>query len=166
MCSVTQLCRSLCGPMDCSPQGSAVYGIFQTRILEWVAISSSRGSSWPRDLTCVSYISCVDRQIFFFYFYHQWHLRSTKWAVKTYKKDSVKLIQPCLLLRRASHIAQWWGIRLSTQVMQVWRLGQEDPLEEEMATHSSILAWEIPWTEEPSGLQSIGSQKIWTQIII
>ena len=38
-------------------------------------------------------------------------------------------------------------------------LGQEDPLEEEMATQSSILAWEIPWTEEPGGLQSMGSQK-------
>ena len=37
-------------------------------------------------------------------------------------------------------------------------LGWEDPLEEEMATHSSILAWEIPWTEEPGGLQSVGSQ--------
>ena len=39
-------------------------------------------------------------------------------------------------------------------------LGQEDPLEEEMATHSSILAWRIPWTEEPGRLQSIGSQRI------
>ena len=38
-------------------------------------------------------------------------------------------------------------------------LGQEDPLEKEMATHSSILAWEIPWTEEPGGLQSMGSQE-------
>ena len=38
-------------------------------------------------------------------------------------------------------------------------LGQEDPLEKEMATHSSILAWEIPWTEESGGLQFIGSQK-------
>ena len=38
--------------------------------------------------------------------------------------------------------------------------GGEDPLEEEMANHSSILAWEIPWTEEPGGLQSIGSQKV------
>ena len=41
---------------------------------------------------------------------------------------------------------------------QVWSLGQEDPLEKEIATHSSILAWEIPWTEEPGGLQSMGSQ--------
>ena len=42
------------------------------------------------------------------------------------------------------------------QEMQVWSLGWEDPLEKEMATHSSILAWEIPWTEELSGLQSMG----------
>ena len=39
----------------------------------------------------------------------------------------------------------------------VWSLGLEDPLEKEMATHSSILAWEIPWTEEPGGLPSMGS---------
>ena len=39
-------------------------------------------------------------------------------------------------------------------------MGQEDPLEKEMATHSSILAWEIPWTEEPSGLQSMGLQSL------
>ena len=39
-------------------------------------------------------------------------------------------------------------------------LGQEDPLEKQMATHSSILAWEIPWTEEPGGLQSTGSQRL------
>ena len=42
--------------------------------------------------------------------------------------------------------------------MQVQSLGQEDPLEQEIATYSSILAWEIPWTEEPGGLQSTGSQ--------
>ena len=44
--------------------------------------------------------------------------------------------------------------------MQVRSLGQEDLLEMEMATHSSILAWEIPWTEEPGGLQSRGSQRV------
>ena len=42
----------------------------------------------------------------------------------------------------------------------VWSLGQEDPLEKEMATHSSILAWRIPWTEEPGELQSTGSQRV------
>ena len=44
--------------------------------------------------------------------------------------------------------------------MQVQSLGQEDPLELEMATHASILAWRIPWTEEPGGLQSMGSQRV------
>ena len=44
--------------------------------------------------------------------------------------------------------------------MQVRSLGQEDPLEQEMATHSSVLAWEIPWTEEPGGLQSTRSQRV------
>ena len=42
----------------------------------------------------------------------------------------------------------------------VQSLGQEDPLEEEMATHSSVFAWEIPWTEEPGGLQSTGLQRV------
>ena len=46
------------------------------------------------------------------------------------------------------------------QETQVRSLGQEDPLEEEMGTHSSILAWEIPWTEESGGLQSMGSQRV------
>ena len=46
------------------------------------------------------------------------------------------------------------------QEMQVWSLGQEDPLEEEVAAHSSVLAWEIPWKEEPGGLQSTGLQKV------
>ena len=43
---------------------------------------------------------------------------------------------------------------------RVQSLGREDPLETEMATHSSILAWETPWTEEPGGLQSMGSQRV------
>ena len=43
---------------------------------------------------------------------------------------------------------------------QVQSLGQEDPLEKEMATHSSILAWKIPWMEEPGRLQSMGSQRV------
>ena len=50
------------------------------------------------------------------------------------------------------------------QEAYIQSLGREDPLEEEMATHSSILAWEISWTEEPGGLQSMGSQKSWTRV--
>ena len=47
-----------------------------------------------------------------------------------------------------------------TQETWVRSLGREDPLEEEMTTYSNILAWEIPWTEEPGGLQSMGSQRV------
>ena len=56
---VAQSCPTLCEPMDCSLPGSSVHGILQARVLEWVAISFSRGSSQPRDRTfvfCVSYI--------------------------------------------------------------------------------------------------------------
>ena len=51
-------------PMDCSPPGSSVHGILQGRILKWVAIPFSRGSSWPRDQT---YVSCTGRQILYLY---------------------------------------------------------------------------------------------------
>ena len=51
------------------------------------------------------------------------------------------------------------------QEMRVQSLGQEDPLEKEMATHSSILAWEIPWTEEPGELQSRGSKRVGTVFV-
>ena len=53
---IAQLCPTVCDPMDCSLPGSSVPGIFQAKVLEWVAISFSRGSSWPRDRTQVSLI--------------------------------------------------------------------------------------------------------------
>ena len=54
---VAQSCLTLCDPMDCSLPGSSVHGIFQARVLEWVAISFSKGSSQPRDGTRVSHIA-------------------------------------------------------------------------------------------------------------
>ena len=55
----------LCNPIDCSPPGSPVHGILQARILEWIAMLSSRGSSQPRDLTEVSYVSCFGRRVLY-----------------------------------------------------------------------------------------------------
>ena len=75
---VAKLCPTLCHPMNCSTPGSSVHGISQTRILVWVAIPFSRGSSQPKDRTC---ISCIDRQIL----YH-WATRETQasgWATVT-----------------------------------------------------------------------------------
>ena len=82
------------------------------------------------------------------------------------------LTGPCLLakftfifmdvhsLGSASLVAQSVKNLPTVQETGVWSLGWEDPLEKEMATHSSILAWKITWTEEPGGLQSMGSQNI------
>ena len=113
--------------MDCSMPGSSVHGILQARILEWVAMAFSRGSSQPRDPICISYISWIVRRVLF------------NW-------DSL--------------VAQTVKCLPAMPETQVQSLGRENSLKKEMATHSSILAWEIPWTEEPGGLQSMGSQRV------
>ena len=57
-----QSCMTLCNPIDHSPPGSYVHGILLARILEWVAMPSSRESSWHRDRTCISQVTCIGRQ--------------------------------------------------------------------------------------------------------
>ena len=64
---VTQLCLTLCIPINCGPPGFSIHGIFQARILEWIAISYFRGSSWLRDQIHVFYVSYNGRWIL----YHQ-----------------------------------------------------------------------------------------------
>ena len=61
-CVRAQLCPALCNPMDCSPPCSSVHGIILAWILEWIAMPSSRGSSWPRDWT---HVSCIGRWILY-----------------------------------------------------------------------------------------------------
>ena len=107
---VTQWCLTLCDSMDCRLADSSVHGIFQTRVLEWVAISFSRATSRPRDRTQIP---------------------------PALQADS-----------------------LLSEPPRVQSLGREDPLEKEMATHSSTLVWKIPWTEEPASLQSMESQRV------
>ena len=65
VCSTVQLCPTLWDPMDCAPPGSTVHRIFQARIVEWIAISYTRVSSWPRDRTCGSSVSSIGRQILY-----------------------------------------------------------------------------------------------------
>ena len=67
-----QLCPTLCNPLDYSQPVSYVHWISQAKILEWVAMPSSRGSSWLRDQTLISYVSCIGRGIL----YHQLHVGS------------------------------------------------------------------------------------------
>ena len=93
---VAQLCLTLCNPTDCSPPGCSVHGISQARILERVAISSSRGSSRPRDQTPNFYVSCIGRWVL----YHQCHLRLPWWftpkslCCTPWKKRAPSLPQP------------------------------------------------------------------------
>ena len=73
---VTQLCPTFCDPMDCSQPGSSVNGILQARILQWVGISFSRGSSQPRDQTQVS---CIAGR-----FFTSWAIREAQIGAKVY----------------------------------------------------------------------------------
>ena len=76
-CLVTQSYLTLCHPIHCSPPGFSVHGILQARTLEWVAISSSRESSQPRDWTHVSCVSFIDRQVL--YLWSHWGRPSYTW---------------------------------------------------------------------------------------
>ena len=106
--SVVSETMGLCGLQP----GPSVHGILQARILWWVAISFSRGSSQSRDQTWLSLVA-----------------------------QTVKNLS-------------------AVQETQVRSLVEEDALEKEMATHSSVLALEIPWPEEPGGLQPMGLQRV------
>ena len=68
--------------------------------------------------------------------------------------------KPCLYSACSSQVMQWQRIYMPMQETQVQSLGGKDLLEKGMATHSSILVRNIPWTEEPHGLQSMGSQRV------
>ena len=115
VCSVTQWCPTLWAPMDCSMPGSCVHRILQARILQWVAISSSTGSSRSRDQTHMSCISCTGRRILY-----NWATWEAGYNINFNCSQLIPWFDPYQL--------QW------------------KDLPEDMATHSSILAWEIPWT--------------------
>ena len=216
--------------MDCRLPGSSVHGISQARILEWVAIPFSRGSSRPRDRTR---ISCIGRWILYCWacgevpgrhrlcaispgwgeicidpsrVHNSWvtvvlpHPESDPelpgsyplagasdsfavlWDVSS-KKDSKRNLGEKVTFFWTICTTVFWFLRsgviitstctyqglpqwlsdedpCAMQEMQILSLGQREPLEEGMAVHSSILAWRISWTEEPGGLQSVGSERV------
>ena len=160
--------------MDCSLPGSSVHGIFQARILQWVAISFSRGSSRPRDWTWVSctagrlfteppgkssllisknthFSDIIINTLFFLWLWFALFLCpffTFKFYIYIYLKCKTSLV------------AQTVKCLPTMQETWVRSLGREDPLQKEMATHSSTLAWKIPWMEEPGRLQSMGLQRV------
>ena len=85
------------------------------------------------------------------------------WPATSLLSASVSVVLFCFIdctFTRASLVAQRVKHPPAVPEAQVQSLGREDPLEKEVATHSSTLAWKIPWTEEPGGLQSTGSQRV------
>ena len=103
---VAQLCPTLRNPMDCSPPDSSVHGIFQAWILEWVTISFSRGSSWPRDRTRVSRIVGRCFTVWATKEVHQKHRR----VVVSFKRMSVEIFYRWNLLPRsqlANYMHSW-----------------------------------------------------------
>ena len=138
---VAQSCLTLCHPMDYT-----IHGVLQARIPEWVAFPFSRGSSQPRDRTQVSHIAGR-----FF----------TSWATReAHDKEEEKYFCLWTCTFGASLVTQTVKNLPAVWETWVWSLGREDPLEKEMATHSGIPAWRVPWTEEPGGLQPMGLQRV------
>ena len=113
-----QSCLTLCDPMDYSLPGSSVHRILQARILEWVSMPSSRRSSRPKDLTRVSYVSCIDRQVL----YHECDLGSSQLHTHTHTHTHTHM---------ASLVAQMVKNLPAMRETWVWSLGQEDLLEKE-----------------------------------
>ena len=134
---VADLCPILSNPMDGSPPGFSVHRIFQVRILEWVAISSSRGSSQPRNWTCVSCLAGDG--------------------------NGTPLQYSCLEnpMDGGAWKAAVHGVAKSrTRLSDFTFTFHFHALEKAMATHSSVLAWRIPGMGEPGGLLSMGSHRV------
>ena len=147
--------------MGCSPPGFSIHGIFQARILEWVSISSSRGSSWPRDTT---WISCIGRWIL----YHcaTWEAHSSGESEVAQLCSTLWDPMDCSLPGSSAHgafqarILEWVAISFSrrssrlrdwTQVLSIvgrcftiWATRDPNYNKARPTTHSSTLAWRIP----------------------
>ena len=125
-------CAQLYDPMHCSPTGSSFHGILQARILEWVAMPSSRGFSWPRDRTHVSYISCTSRQVL----YHWYHLGSLPYdpaiplmgiyMKKKTKKQKKNRKTLSWKYTNTTFIAALFTIKKTTQIMEITQCPSPD----------------------------------------
>ena len=140
-----QSCPTLCDTSDCSPPGSSVHGILQSRTLEWVAMPSSRVSSQPRDWTCISCSSCIAGGFF---------------TAEPPEKPKYTWVNSWWIGFPGGAMVKNSPDNAGDTEMWVQSLGLEDALEKEMASHSSILAWGIPWTKESCKLQSMGLQRV------
>ena len=106
-----QLCLTLCDPMDCSLPGSSVHGIFQARILEWVAMPFSKGSSPPRDQTHFSQVSWLGRQ--FLYSGATWEahlILMLMYLLNNLDCDKNSIQTTYLFIKTHLHVKKWFLI--------------------------------------------------------
>ena len=175
--------------MECNLPGSSVYGILQARILEWVAMPFTRGSSPPRDWTHVSYIYLYWQagslllappgkpQLYGIYnkklnengfITFLWLEHLFLFMIVQMKERSKKLVLKIIThLRKGFKYWNYLRGRVLVFVAKSWTWLSDftftfhfHALEREMATHSSVLAWRIPETGEPGGLLSMGSHRV------
>ena len=151
------MCVRLLWPCGCSPPGSSVHGVLQRRNTGVGCRLLLQGSSQRRGRARVSCLFRTGRQT----------LPLAGWGSPVSscsfpRQPRVQRIPRFGVLYFISNFPGGSVVKNppATQEMWVRSLGQEDPLEKEMATHSSILAWRIPRTEEPGGRQSMGSQRV------
>ena len=102
-CSSFSVMSDSCKPIDCCPPGSSVHGISQARILEWVAISSFKRSSWPRYWTHISYVSCTSNWVL--YQWATWEASISKHIFPNYRKPKIK---KKIILKESRSLAEWW----------------------------------------------------------
>ena len=166
LCWVAPSCLTL-GPCGLSPPGSSVHGVLQARTLRCPPPGALPDpglelASLPSPAFCGRFFTTSAT----------WEAHSMtdlffSDAEKVFILGQTSSDRESLSLRSRRGIIQWLaqGLRIcllmqETEEMRVRFPGWEDPMEEKMATRSSILAWKIPWTEEPGGLQSMGLQRL------
>ena len=187
---VAQLCLTLCDPMDCTVHGILQARILErvafpfarsSQPKDWTQVSHSRSLTLQLDslpvklqgkckntgmgsLPLLQYIFPTQKSNQGL-LYCRWILYQLNYQARTFKYTeaicnyNVLREWPLKALVMAQRVKNCLPMQ---EIQETWvlSLGQEDPLEKGMATHSSILVWEIPWTEEPCGLQSMGSQRV------
>ena len=158
-------CRILWHPLDNVILLSNKFGVF------WLPIRQILGSpAWVQRATdsLLSSFSCFPFASLLVSLRHPFPIcvttLSTGCMIQNVRNGIVLIHTWYVIKNYAPPKVQWKWICLPMQETQVQPLGQEDPLEKELATHSSILAWKIPWIEEPGWLQSMRSQKSQTQL--
>ena len=153
---VPKLCPTLCNPV-----GYTVHGMLQARILEWIMDSYSPFQGiFPTQGWNPVLPHC--RRILY-QLSHKGSKTTLEWVAYPFSSESswsgIELVSPAL---QVDSLPTELSGKPMQEIQKMWvqSLGREDPLEESVATHSSILAWKIPWTEEPGRLQSMESQRV------